>query len=425
MTRLLITNVYSARNRGDAAIVLGMLHDLRARPTFRDAEIVISSSDPAFDGGCYRVPVIPSLRSLCVRFLRRPLLPELAFALVVVPASLVWVLVQRVTGVDLVLPSALRRVLRAYRDADLIVAAGGGYLYTRSAVRGNIVLAATVLGLLLGSLLGKPVVLYAQSIGPFASRLQEWLVRCVLRGVQLVQVRERRSLALLESWRMGTPVVLGTDAAFLLAAEPTSDLVAGAGSTVRVGVTVRRWFQAPADQRRYEEILAAFVDWLAEAREAKAILIPQVTYAVGGDDDRTVARRIVARLRNPGVAQLLEGELPPGEIKALCGRMDYFVGTRMHSNIFALSMGVPVLAIGYQPKTAGLMEQLGLGEWVVAIESLELPVLQRAYERLVAQGPELRSRLARQMPELTERALRNGQVIEERYLLWSAGRSRP
>ncbi len=149
--RLVITNVYGAHNRGDAAIVLGMLRSLRARPAFRDAEIVVSSSDPEFDCTQYSVPVIPSLRSLCTRISRGPVLPELLFALVVLPACLAWALAHRVAGVDLWLPAVLRHVLRAYRDADLVVAAGGGYLYTTSPAKGNGVLLATVLGFLLGA----------------------------------------------------------------------------------------------------------------------------------------------------------------------------------------------------------------------------------------------------------------------------------
>ncbi len=40
--------------------------------------------------------------------------------------------------------------------------------------------------------------------------------------------------------------------------------------------------------------------------------------------------------------------------------MDLFLGTRLHSNIFALVAGVPVVAVAYQYKTFGLMEMIGL-----------------------------------------------------------------
>ena len=45
MTRILITNAYSARNRGDAAIIFGMLESLRRTEAFKNAEIRVSSVD--------------------------------------------------------------------------------------------------------------------------------------------------------------------------------------------------------------------------------------------------------------------------------------------------------------------------------------------------------------------------------------------
>ena len=191
-----------------------------------------------------------------------------------------------------------------------------------------------------------------------------------------------------------------------------------------MGVTVRRWFRRQADQLRYEEVLAAFVDWLIGDENAQVVFVPQVTYALGR---RRRSRRGPAHRGSPAAARAaptcVEAELRPGEIKGLCGQMTYFVGTRMHSNIFALSMGVPVLAIGYLPKTSGLMEQLGLGEWTVPIDSLELPCCRTrtAGSWLAARTSESDS--ASTIPELTRSALHNGRVIEERYLRWCATRA--
>jgi colanic acid/amylovoran biosynthesis protein len=150
--------------------------------------------------------------------------------------------------------------------------------------------------------------------------------------------------------------------------------------------------------------------------------VPQVTHAGSGDDDRVIGRRIVARLRRATQARLLEVELRPGQIKGLCGRMRWFVGTRMHSNIFALSMGVPTLAIGYLPKTVGLMETIGLEEWTLPIETLTAYQLEEAFARLVAREQEVRGRLAQRIPELTRAAMDNGRTIEEALSRWCGSR---
>ena len=185
MTRVLITNAYSARNRGDAAIILGMIESLRRTDAFQDAEIRISSADHPVDSGRYPVPVVSSFHSIKNGFSRNSSANLLYFLAVLLPMSLVWALAWRAGRLDLPLPSTVRGLLRTYADADVVVAAGGGYLYTTSAIHGNVVLLTNVYAFFFAVLLGKPVCLYAQSIGPFAGSWQRWLVRRALSRVAL------------------------------------------------------------------------------------------------------------------------------------------------------------------------------------------------------------------------------------------------
>ena len=415
MARVLITNAYSARNRGDAAIIHGMIDSLRRHPVFRDAEIRISTADHPADAGSYPVPTVASFHSLKNRVSTSPAANLLFFALVLLPVSLLWAAVWRAAGLDLPVPAGLRRLMREYRDADMIVAAGGGYLYTRAAIRGNLVLLANVYSFFFAVLLGKPVVLFAQSIGPFAGRWQARLVRRALAGVDLVEVREELSLKLLEGWRIETPVRLVADAAFAFdARRPDGDLgIGGTGVGPIVGVTVRNWFRDRGRQQDYERTMAVFVAWLVGEKRATVVFLPQVTFADGGDDDRESARRVAASSGATDELRIVEDELAAAEVKWLCGRMDFFVGTRMHSNIFALASGVPTLAIAYQPKTAGIMAALGLGDDVLSIDGLTAEDLQRAFDALIERAPMIRDRLRSVLPEIREKAYEAGWLIGE------------
>lgn len=421
MTRVLITNAYSARNRGDAAIILGMIESLRRTAVFRDAEIRISSADYPADCKRYPVPAVRSFHSLKNAFSRSSSANLLFFLVVLLPLSLLWALGWRVGRLDLPLTANLRELLRTYADADVVIAAGGGYLYTTSAIHGNIVLLVNVYSFFFAVLLGKPVCLYAQSIGPFAGSWQRWFIRRALSLVALVEVRETVSRRLLDGWNMPTPVREVADAAFLLEARQPGvgfDLArAGGGSTV--GMTVRNWFRHPEKQAGYEETVASFVDWLVEERGAEVVFLPQVTFDDGHDDDRVTARRVAASVARHDRIRIVEDELTAAEIKWLCGRTDFFVGTRMHSNIFALSSGVPTLAIAYQPKTSGIMAGLGLGDCVLRIEDLTLDGLRRGFHTLVRRDPEIRERLAAALPEIREQALAAGRLIAEVYLEWT------
>ncbi len=412
MTRILVTNAYSARNAGDAAILLGMVAGLRTTTGIVDAEVTVSSADHAGDAGRYPWAVVPSFQSLKKRIGHSDLLRGLYFLGALLPFSLVWATVYRLTGWRAPAPSLVGSLLRAHADADVVVAAGGGYLYTRSARHGFAVLGAQLYDFAYGVLLGKPVYLYAQSIGPFAGRLQERLVRSVLCNVRMVQVREERSLDLVSSWRLPVPVREVADAAFLLDPDRGGFLErARENERLTVGLTVRFWLRDPGDQSGYEDAVAEFVRWLLETHGAEVVFVPQVSYPDGDDDDREVARRVHARAGSPAAARVVADQLEAPQVMALCGDMDVFVGTRMHSNIFAMCMGVPALAVAYQPKTEGIMRQLGLDDFVVDIEKLSATTLQGCFERLLAHREEIRDQLGVAIPEMRRRALDGWSLI--------------
>lgn len=415
MARVLITNAYSARNRGDAAIILGMIESMRRTSVLANAEIRVSSVDCARDAAFYPVEVVASFQSLKNGFSSRPNLNWIYFLVVLFPLSLLWAAGWRLARLDLPVPGSLRALLRTYADSDVIVAAGGGYLYTRSAARGNVVLLINTFSFVYGVLLGRPVALYAQSIGPFAVCWQAWFVRRALSALRLVEVREESSRRLVDSWALPTAMRQAADAAFLLEAQVPAERIflSGSDRELTVGMTVRRWFRDHERQRAYERTVAIFVDWLVEQRGATVVFLPQVTFTEGRDDDRTIARRVAADTACRAHVRLVEVELAAGELKWLCGRMDVLVGTRMHSNIFALSARVPTVAIAYQPKTAGIMAELGLDEWVVPIEALDVGELQRKFDAVVGRQAEIRDHLAAVMPRVTASALDGGRFIAE------------
>ncbi len=417
MTRVLVTNVYSARNAGDAAIVLGMIDCLRRTPGFEDAEIALSSADHRGDAAAYPVPVEPSFHSLKDACRGGPRLRCLYFLKVLAPLSLLWAGAWRLARWDLPVPRGLRRLLRCYARSDLVIAAGGGYLYTTSRLHGNVMLLIHLHSFRLAALLGKPVYLWAQSIGPFAAGYQARMVRLALRAVRLVEVREDLSRDLVAGWELKVPVREAADAAFLLpAAEPDADLgLATRGDSPRVGMTVRRWFRDPAQQLDYQRTMAAFADRLVQEYNAEVVFVPQVTAVRQHDDDRRAAREVAGLMTRTDRARVIEDELSAPQVKWLCGRMDLFVGTRMHSNIFALSLGVPTLAISYQPKTDGIMAQLGLGAFVLPITGLSPGHLWQAFDHLRESAGEVREKLRRVIPEQTARAEVAGRLIADDF----------
>jgi colanic acid/amylovoran biosynthesis protein len=414
--KILITNAYSSRNKGDAAILLGMLTDLRSQEAFREADFRISTAAYPDDRDAYPCGVVSSFHALKQRFTRYRWIQCLGFLLLILPWSLLWAWAWRRWHLELWAPHTWRDLFREYAQADLVVAAGGGYLYTRSAWHGNLMLLITLFSFSFGSFLGKPIYLYAQSVGPFQARFQARLVPRALAGARLVIVREEISLGLVSEWRIPCPVRMAADAAFVLPMPKKHDLpIPLCPSQRRVGITVRQWSKGGQEQKRFEQMMAQFIDWIAISGESLVVLIPQVTFAAWEDDDREVMRRIHAQVHAKDRLMLVESDLSPLEVKALCGAMDFFVGMRMHSNIFALSMGVPTLAIGYQPKSAGIMRRIGLERWVIPWEDVTFQRLQTAFEDLMQSADEVRAQLSKKLPEVVHSANQNAKWIAEDY----------
>ncbi len=413
--KILITNAYSGQNKGDAGIIIGMTKDLSSRRTFKEAEINISSADYPSDSNRYSYPVVPSFLSLQSTFARNPFLGFFSFLIVIFPLSLIWAFFYRYFKKDIRILKNLRQLLHLYVNADLIIAAGGGYLYTTSKVFGNVVLFITIYSFYFGVLLGKPVYIYSQSIGPFASRFQSWFVKKALCKVRLIEVREQFSYSLIQSWKIPTPAHRSIDAAFLLSSEDSFIITEVPVKKLRVGITVRKWFRNQKEQQQYERTIGEFINWLISEMGVFVFFIPQVTFKKGNDDDRTAARDIYSYIKSKHFVCLIEEELNPQQIKGLCGKMDFFIGTRMHSNIYALSMNVPTMAIAYQPKTKGIMAQLDMENYLLPIKDLNLYNLKKKFRLLIERQGKIRDYLKNKIPEIRQRAIQSSQIIEDDF----------
>jgi len=93
-------------------------------------------------------------------------------------------------------------------------------------------------------------------------------------------------------------------------------------------------------------------------------------------------------------------DLSPSEIKSLIANMDYFVGTRMHSNIFATSMCVPTTAIAYEKKTNGIMETVGLEDYIIEINDITSDDLFNKVEKMISNAKIIRKQLKNRIGEV-------------------------
>jgi len=422
--KALLINVHSNRNAGDAALTLQALRQLQ--DNFPGVELTLAMDDPESYAGEARTVPSP------VPWLKHAGPGEVVSwrpgrLLLLLPATLPPLLLARLGGrrFTRLAPPPLRAFLEAFLQADLVASAPGGFLY--SSGRGVALLLA-LYSMALALAAGKPLYLFPQSYGPFHAAWERRAVRWVLLRARRVMVREEVSLAELQA--CGLPagrLHLLPDIAVAFEPDPPQAArgwLQGLGLDLEqdrplLGVTMINWGAQNTRfhlQDRYEAAVCAAVRFFVETYGGHALLLPQVTGPFPAQDDRAPAWRIQPHLADlQGHVHLVEEALPPGLLKAVYGQMDLFIGTRMHSNIFALGMGVPVIAIGYQHKTRGIARMLGWEQWALDIQEVDAETLIAKLTALWEQRKALRLTLQRSIPALAAQAGRAGELIAEDF----------
>ena len=249
----------------------------------------------------------------------------------------------------------------------------------------------------LAACLRKRIIMLPQSIGPIKGKLQFYLASRIFTKVDLIMVREMLSKKYLdEKFRISRPIVFVPDLAFGL---PIVDAkIAATGNSVdyqiKIGVSIiDRGAQTRSfsNQQEYEDSLINLIEKLLGARADICIYLFSQCFGPGIDhDDRIIVERIYSRLKNHQKRVFLLGDFKDAlEIKAAYKCMDLVIGTRMHTGILAISEFIPAIMIGYQPKTFGVMGVLGLEQYCMDIESINVPELFAVVMKIIEERPNI------------------------------------
>jgi len=409
---ILITNVYTHSNKGDAAIVCALIYEIDRAFGKSGNSTLIHTADPTNDIGKYNVEVRANLLYIILTKAKEKgsffgtlhIIFNLFFlTLFLIAHKFTKINLSRLASRD------LKDYLSGCLNADISIACGGGYLRSRSSSpTDTLILLVTCLEFLVPKMLNKKTYLYSQSIGPIHGRTQKLILKYSLKKVDLILSREEISTVFIRDLDVGTECIQVADPVFSLFG---SDLVRGKGndvknSTMRVGITVRDWFDDVELYRKYLKSVAKTIDFLSENYSATIYYVPQVIASNFGDDDRRSAELLRQYIKSKDSLVIIDEDLEVSQIIEVCGSMDYFIGTRMHSNIFALISGVPTIAIEYEPKTRGIMRSLDLEKWVVPINDLTdgKDLLNEYLEKLIVSETQYRSNLKSVLPKIKKKS---------------------
>lgn len=249
-----------------------------------------------------------------------------------------------------------------YQEADYILSAGGGYLYSSKHGALGIGYVNALFNMWVGVWLGKKVIAFPQSFGPINSKLDQLMARAILNRIHIYYSRENISDALLEEIGIKN-VKKSIDVAFSLKKSKHPLIVEAQSSKRKIGITVMDWSFANSsvdknDMGDYIDKIYKALEIVREFLPLHVYIYPQVT--VGhGDSDLPISQELHARLGTSNSTIIdLSSKVSPDEIIAEYGRMDAFIASRMHSAIFSIVSGTPTIGLAYQPKTLGTFKRI-------------------------------------------------------------------
>lgn len=275
-------------------------------------------------------------------------------------------------------------------------------------------------------LFGIDLVMLPQTYGPFKRRLAKAMARYILKRASLVYSRDRAGVEyvkkVLKDPQNGK-VRFIPDVAFVLDShkpehlgiEPSADIrshnsiVIGlniSGLLFNGGYTRNNMFGLKSN---YRESIYAVLEMLLRDRDVVILLVPhvfpQTGYEVESDPDACLSIYEQFKIKYPGRIFLAKGEYDQGEIKYIIGLCDFFIGSRMHACIAALSQGIPAVGIAYSKKFRGVFESLYVENLAIDMRKNSIDQILITLSKIFIKRNVTREHLKNITPEIRRKVL--------------------
>ena len=271
------------------------------------------------------------------------------------------------------------------------------------------------------------IVHFPQTYGPFSTRTSRFLAGFLLRRSSMVIARDLKSQSIAQEL-VGSrlKVRLSPDVAFALHSEAPENfsmdpLLEGVLPAGTIGVNVNglmfnggyhggNMFGLKLDYRAF---VPALISRLLAKTTADILLVPHTLAEPGDPESDNDACRLARELLTPEEqlrVRIVTGDYDAHQLKGIIRQCDFFIGSRMHSCIAALSQGVPCVGVAYSMKFAGVFESVGMEDWVIDGRAVDSEGTITETLRLYASRGAMKSGLVERADQARQRL---GEVFSE------------
>lgn len=243
-------------------------------------------------------------------------------------------------------------VVSAVRGSDLLISGGGSLLQDVTSTRSLLYYLALMK---LAYILKKPVMVYANGIGPIDKPLNRQLTRWILDKVDIISLRDKGSLDFIKSIGVKNKnIIVTADPVFTLNPaenKRVEEILSHEGiksDQPMIGISVRSW-------KNVDEIadsVAGGIKKLIDEYSVTAVMIP-----MHYPEDLEISERIEGMV-DSSRCRTLKGKYSVEELMGVISKVELMAAMRLHSLIYAATQGTPMAGIVYDPKVQGFLDEL-------------------------------------------------------------------
>lgn len=359
---ILISGYYGFKNSGDDALLEAIIKDLKR---FKESpNIVVLSASPKETKEIYRVKAINRINVFSI--------------------------------------------LKHMNNADMLISGGGTLIQDRTSTK-SLMYYLAVISLAVRKKV--KVMLYSNGIGPLERKNNIKKTRKILNKVDLITLRDERSLkALKEMGVENKNVIVTADPALELniADEKRGRKILDELGVPRdrklLGVSIRRWKSTDPE---FEDNIAWVCDYAYETYGYHTILLPMQT-----SRDMAVLQNVKRNMKHE--ATLVDRRMGVADTMSIMKCFDLCIGMRLHTLIYAVINAIPLIGLVYDPKISSFMEYTNQTRYI-DVENATAEKIIDILDECVLHYDQIKRTLEENYKTLNEKAQLNGKLAVELY----------
>ncbi len=266
---------------------------------------------------------------------------------------------------------------------------------------------------------GKPFIMLPQTYGPFNSERSKTLAKKVLQQADNIYSRDKEGLEVIEELiGKSDKTILCPDVAFTLELRECvlpkgfpaeAKHIIGlniSGLLFNGGYTGKNEFGLVCN---YKELIKEIIDYFAALSEVHVMLVPHVVpkaFSVENDLDacQELYQSLSEQLKSKVFIAKPETDnfYDQCEIKYLIGKCSFFMGSRMHATIAAISQHVPTVGLAYSKKFIGVYETVGIEECVADLRKLNNQKVLESVKAIYSKRENIKQKLEHAIPQVKQ-----------------------